>query len=223
MTIISAEQLQATTPSDIPDGLNKLPVFGGSNVPRLAGNGGGGTSSSGGVPENVLALRNFGDQRTLVLLDGHRAPPTNADGSVDIDTLPQMLVSRVDVVTGGASAVYGSDAVSGVVNFILDKNFDGLKFDANAGIYNHSNHEHWLDPLLQAEGSPVPTGSNWDGANKDLTLIMGHNFADGAGNFEGYLGYRRTDPITANTRCWMSARWIRMDPPPISLPLATMS
>src|SRR6201986_1154721 len=78
---------------------------------------------------NVLNLRNFGAQRTLVLFDGHRAAPSNADGTVDVDALPQMLVSRVDVVTGGASAVYGSDAVTGVINFVLDKKFEGLKFD----------------------------------------------------------------------------------------------
>jgi len=88
---------------------------------------------------NVLNLRNFGDQRTLVLLDGHRVSPTNADGSVDVDTLPSMLVSRVDIVTGGASAVYGSDAVTGVVNFVLDKNFNGIKIDANSGISNYGD------------------------------------------------------------------------------------
>src|SRR6201985_2962657 len=139
VTIGTAEQLQATTPSHIPDGVNKLPVFNGSNVPRLAGNGGGGNSSSGGVPQNALALRNFGINRTLILVDGHRATPTNSDGSVDVDTLPQMLVSRVDVVTGGASAVYGSDAVTGVVNFVLDKKFDGLKFDMNTGISTYAD------------------------------------------------------------------------------------
>ena len=64
-----------------------------------------------------------------MLLDGMRVQPSNQDGSVDVSTLPQMLMSRVDVVTGGASAVYGSDAITGVVNFILDKNFDGLKYD----------------------------------------------------------------------------------------------
>ena len=73
----------------------------------------------------ILNLRNFGQQRTLVLLDGMRVPSTNANGSVDMSVLPQMLMSRVDVVTGGASAVYGSDAITGVVNFILDKNFEG--------------------------------------------------------------------------------------------------
>src|SRR6202000_3238037 len=104
----------APSPSNIPDGLNKLPIFIGSTSPqqpRAAGSNGAG---------NVLNLRNFGAQRTLVLFDGHRVAPSNQDGTVDVDVLPQMLMSRVDVVTGGASAVYGSDAVAGVVNFILD-------------------------------------------------------------------------------------------------------
>jgi iron complex outermembrane recepter protein len=177
ITAVSVEQLQETTPTDIPDGLNKLPVFGGSNVPRLAGNGGGGTSSSGGVPENVLNLRNFGDQRTLVLVDGHRAPPSNSDGSVDIDTLPQMLVSRVDVVTGGASAVYGSDAVTGVVNFILDKNFEGLKFDVNGGISTYR-----------------------DGASFKVGAAYGTDLFDGRAHFEGSLRHYQGDMVPASAR-----------------------
>jgi iron complex outermembrane receptor protein len=177
VTIVTAEQLQATTPSDLPDGLNKLPVFAGSNVPRLAGNGGGGNSSSGGVPQNVLALRNFGVQRTLVLVDGHRATPTNSDGSVDVDTLPQMLVSRVDVVTGGASAVYGSDAVTGVINFVLDKKFEGLKFDANAGISTYG-----------------------DGASLKFGAAVGTDLFGGRAHFEGALRHFQQDPIAAFAR-----------------------
>ena len=74
-----------------------------------------------------------------MLLDGQRVAPSNQDGTVDVDALPQMLMSRVDVVTGGASAVYGSDAVAGVVNFILDKKFDGFKYDINAGISKYGD------------------------------------------------------------------------------------
>jgi iron complex outermembrane receptor protein len=72
-------------------------------------------------------------------MDGHRLTPSNANGTVDVDSIPQMLISRVDVVTGGASAVYGSDAVTGVVNFIIDKKFTGLKIDANAGISTYGD------------------------------------------------------------------------------------
>ena len=133
LTIISADDLKATTPTDIPDGLNKLPIFQGSQSIGRPGDG------SQNFSSNTLNLRNFGDQRTLVLLDGNRATPSNSDGSVDIDTLPQMLISRVDVVTGGASAVYGSDAVTGVVNFVLDKKFNGLKIDFNTGISTYAD------------------------------------------------------------------------------------
>lgn len=128
LTTITADQLQTTTPTDIPDALNKLPDFIGGATPRTQDNGS--KNNSG----NTLNLRNLGVSRTLVLLDGQRLAPSNQNGTVNIDALPQMLMSRVDVVTGGASAVYGSDAVAGVVNFILDKNFTGFKYDFNAGI-----------------------------------------------------------------------------------------
>src|SRR5215469_16588446 len=118
LTIISTDDLKATAPIDIPEGLNKLPVFQGSTGIGRPGDG------SHNYSSDTLDLRNFGSQRTLVLLDGHRVTPSNDDGTVDVDTLPQMLIQRVDVVTGGASAVYGSDAVTGVVNFVLDKKFE---------------------------------------------------------------------------------------------------
>ncbi len=131
--VFGTRQLQSTTPSNLPDALNKLPVFQGSLQPRTAGNGGSGSGM------NVLALRNFGAQRTLVLFDGHRVAPSNSNGTVDIDTLPQMLIQRVEVVTGGGSAVYGSDAVTGVVNFVLDRNFTGLQLDFNSGLSNYGD------------------------------------------------------------------------------------
>jgi iron complex outermembrane recepter protein len=137
LTVVSTEQLQATTPTNIPDALNKLPVFQGSQQPRRPGSG------SSNLASNVLNLRGFGAQRTLILLDGRRATPSNANGTVDIDTLPQMLIERVDVVTGGASAVYGSDAVTGVVNFVLDQDFTGLKFEANAGRSTYDDGDNY--------------------------------------------------------------------------------
>jgi len=133
VTVVSTEQIQQTTPSSLPDGLNKLPIFQGSAIPTRSGDG------AGNQAQNVLALRGFGTQRTLVLMDGHRLTPSNANGTVDVDSIPQMLISRVDVVTGGASAVYGSDAVTGVVNFIIDKKFTGLKIEANGGISTYGD------------------------------------------------------------------------------------
>src|SRR5581483_9840016 len=117
---------------------------------------------------NVLSLRNFGPSRTLVLLDGHRVPASNQDGTVDVDILPQMLVSRVDIVTGGASAIYGSDAVAGVVNFVLDKKYTGFKFKADGGISNYG-----------------------DGAEGQIAAAWGTDLFDGRGHFETSARYRK--------------------------------
>jgi iron complex outermembrane recepter protein len=137
VTVISASTLALTTPSNVPDGLRKLPVFAGSRGTATLGN-----SSSNNVG-NFLNLRNFGISRTLILLDGHRVPATNADGTVDTNSLPQALLQRVDVVTGGASAVYGSDAVTGVVNFVLNNKFNGLKMNAQSGISEYGDAFSW--------------------------------------------------------------------------------
>ncbi|QYE34890.1 TonB-dependent receptor [Polymorphobacter sp. PAMC 29334] len=129
VTVISATELLKKAPESLAAGLAKLPQFtatAGANV----------TSSQAGTPSagNYLNLRRLGAIETLLLLDGQRLPPTSFDGTVDANIIPQSLVQRVDVVTGGASAAYGSDAVAGVVNFILDKKFEGLKGSAQYGI-----------------------------------------------------------------------------------------
>src|SRR4051812_34759655 len=150
VTIVSTKQLRDTTPGNLADGLNKLPIFQGSQTIGRPGDG------SQNFASNTLNLRNFGANRTLVLQDGHRATPSNADGTVDIDTLPQMLISRIDIVTGGASAVYGSDAVTGVVNFVLDKKFNGLKTDFNTGIATYG--DAWSYNLNVAGGIDLFSG-----------------------------------------------------------------
>ncbi|MDR3527420.1 MAG: TonB-dependent receptor [Rhizomicrobium sp.] len=166
ITVVRPEEIAPTTPSNIPDGLNKLPIFQGSAQPRSPGNG----STAGGI--NVLNLRNFGAYRTLVLLDGRRVTPSNADGTVVVDTLPQVLVSRVDIVTGGASAVYGSDAVTGVVNFILDKSFSGLKTEVDSGL-----------------------SSAADGASAKLSIAAGSDILAGRGHIEGSLLHFQEDGV----------------------------
>jgi len=171
LTVISADDLKATTPTNIPDGLAKLPVFQGSQGIGRPGDG------SNNYSSNTLDLRNFGAQRTLVLLDGHRATPSNADGTVDVDTMPQMLISRVDIVTGGASAVYGSDAVTGVVNFVLDKKFEGLKADINTGISTYA-----------------------DAMSYNLGVAAGSSLFGGRGHFEASLEWRHRDPVNQSAR-----------------------
>jgi len=171
LTVVTADQLQATTPTDIPDALNKLPDFIGGASPRSQNNGQ--NNNSG----NTLNLRNLGVIRTLVLLDGQRVAPSNRDGTVDVDSLPQMLMSRVDVVTGGASAVYGSDAVAGVVNFVLDKKFDGFKYDINAGISKYG-----------------------DAAEEKIGIAWGTDLFGGRGHYELALRLFQQDGIQMNQR-----------------------
>lgn len=201
VTAVTSEELKETGVTRIEDLLNSLPQV-------LADQSSGLSMGANGTA--TINLRGLGVQRTLVLINGRRlqggdpsaiqgATPAYASAA-DVNQIPTALIERVDVLTGGASSTYGADAVAGVVNFVMNDHFEGVRVDANVGIYNHKNHEDWVDPLLTAGGFPPVTGSNWDGSNKDFTIIMGHNFDDGAGNFEGYLGYRRDVQITANHR-----------------------
>lgn len=127
-TVISAQDILERNPTNIADYVNQLPAIGQGQSPRnttLFANANGGA--------NQISARGLGINRTLVLLDGRRVVGSGLLPAVDINLLPQNLVQRVDVVTGGASAAYGSDAVAGVVNFILDTKFTGLKGTVNFG------------------------------------------------------------------------------------------
>ena len=161
LTAVSVEDMELIHPGTVADQLNDLPQFAGSRG-QLTNPGGGsqGTSSAATNPAaNVLNLRNMGYTRTLILFDGHRLAPTAPDGTVDTNMIPQMLLKRVDVVTGGASAVYGSDAVTGVVNFVTDTHFNGIKAEGRAGISNYG------DDITKAGGLA---------AGKDLFGGKGH-------------------------------------------------
>ncbi|HVW74299.1 MAG TPA: TonB-dependent receptor [Rhizomicrobium sp.] len=149
VTNISSDELWATTPGSIPEALNKLPVFMGGSTPNNITTGANGSGYN--TPGYFLNLRNLGAIRTLVLQDGHRVPGTFYDTTVDVEMLPQMLVSHVEIVTGGASAVYGSDAVTGVVNFILDSKFDGLKAVLQGGISDYGDAKSFRAGLAGGE------------------------------------------------------------------------
>ena len=130
LTVVQTEDLARKAPGTIADGLNQLPQFqnsvGAGNRQALTAN-----AQFGG---NYLNMRALGSNRVLVLQDGIRMPVSGNNGGVDVSLIPSMLIERVDIVTGGASAVYGSDAVSGVVNFILNKRMTGLKGLAQGGL-----------------------------------------------------------------------------------------
>ncbi|MFM2370870.1 MAG: hypothetical protein RIS85_592 [Pseudomonadota bacterium] len=136
LTVLNAEELVRKAPSNVPDALNQLPQFQGSINQNMQADTGSSKVRSG----NYLDIRALGPQRVLILMNGRRVPPTSSNGATDANLIPQMLIRRVDVVTGGASAAYGSDAVSGVVNFVLDDQFKGLKLNAQSGISTYGDN-----------------------------------------------------------------------------------
>ncbi|MGK6318363.1 TonB-dependent receptor plug domain-containing protein [Sphingomonas sp. DT-204] len=136
VTVIGTDTLTRTAPSNVPDALNQLPQFQGSISQNAQADTGASKVRSG----NYLDIRALGPQRVLILEDGRRLPPTSSNGATDANLIPQMLVERVEVVTGGASAAYGSDAVSGVVNFIMDKKFEGVKLNAQGGVSHYGDN-----------------------------------------------------------------------------------
>jgi iron complex outermembrane receptor protein len=141
VTVVGAEQIAAAGREDLANYINTMPSVLGSFTPQgyaISGVGGGGQN---GV--NSIALRGLGSQRTLVLLDGRRTAASAPDGTIDVSSFPQELVSRVDVVTSGASAAYGSDAIAGVVNFVLDKNYTGVKGAIEGGVSTYGDNRNW--------------------------------------------------------------------------------
>ena len=133
VTAVTAADLQTMAPTTLIESLSQLPVFSNNLTSQQAV---GGSVAPGG---SNLNLRGLEARRTLVLLDGHRLGPSNKFGTVDVSVIPEMFVSSVEAVTGGASAAYGADAVAGVVNFRLDRNFTGTKYQFQGGATTHSD------------------------------------------------------------------------------------
>ena len=154
VTVASAKTLKEAAPGNLADGLNQLPVFAGS----LKSSNSQPTAANRNIGQNLLNLRGLGPTRTLVLLNGQRLPATNVLGSVDINVIPQGLVSRVDVVTGGASAAYGSDAVAGVVNFVLDTKLKGFKVDLQSGISTYGDARQFSGSFAYGAATSDGTG-----------------------------------------------------------------
>ena len=129
-TVMNAAELEKQAQPNIFEAVTQLPALEGSS--GVTYNTGSTTTGLQGL--SGLNLRGLGIIRTLVLLDSQRVVPANPNGAVDVSQMPQLLIQRVDVVTGGASASWGSDAVAGVVNFVTDKRFEGFKLNASAGL-----------------------------------------------------------------------------------------
>jgi iron complex outermembrane recepter protein len=139
------------------------------------------TTSSNNPSDGGFAnvnLRGLGPKRTLVLVDGRRAMPQDSSGVIDLNSIPASLIERVDILSGGASSSYGSDAVAGVVNIIMKHNFEGAQVDVGYG---------W-------------DAEHGDGKTRDVSLTLGSNFADGKGNSVVALSYDNRDPVLQGAR-----------------------
>lgn len=137
-TVVGAELLEQRAPLTVVDALATLPAFRNTSTPST-----GTQAVAGTLGASFLNLRGLGPNRTLLLLDGGRVVPTTTQGLVDVAIIPSFIVKRVDVVTGGASASWGSDAVAGVVNFVLDHEFTGFKFGASSGITQRGDGQNY--------------------------------------------------------------------------------
>src|SRR5215467_3910225 len=173
-TVISAQDIEKQANSNVFTTITQLPSMMGSTGSTV-GNGG---SSNGVNGLSTLNIRGVGTQRNLILIDGERIVPTSPQGVTDISQFPQMLLQRVDVVTGGASASWGSDAVSGVVNFVLEKKFEGFRLNVNGGISNYAD-----DPKAQlqfAAGTGFLGGRAHIEVSGEFTSEAGINSLQGA-------------------------------------------
>ena len=160
------------------------------------------TLSNGADGTATVDLRGLGARRTMVLINGRRLMPGDvSDSAADLNFIPASMVKRVDVLTGGASATYGADAVSGVVNFVMDTDFTGLRIDMNYGVYQHNNRNSITPPLLNARTNAgfanyaYPVGSVVDGGQFDGTVSFGTKFDDDRGHASAYFGYRKANPV----------------------------
>jgi outer membrane receptor protein involved in Fe transport len=201
--VLSSKYIDVSGKSDLSDLLMQLPQNFNNSLGQDLGNTTTGLTTAGGVA--TADLRGLGPNRTLVLVDGRRlgqgTPYTFVQQPApDLDQIPAGLVERVEVVTGGASAAYGSDAIAGVVNFIMKRNFEGFQVDGNLAAYQHDNNDAFVQNLARQFGITPPTGSITDGRQRSFDVLMGTNFADGKGNITAFLSYRHQDPVASSDR-----------------------
>ena len=187
ITTVGAEDVKEFGATKIEDLANSLPqVFAGQS--SGVSNGADGTAT--------VNLRGLGSNRTVVLIDGKRLQPGSIGGNsaADLNFIPSALISSVDLLTGGASAAYGADAVAGVVNFKMNRKFKGLRLDAQYGFYQHTNNNPIADVVNLR--FTAPTGNVVTGGAYDATMALGSGFDEDRGSFVVYAGYRSESAIT---------------------------
>ena len=208
VTMVKGEEFKLQGATNAEELLNQLPQVNPSQGEFV---------SAGATGAATVDLRGLGSVRTLVLVNGHRLMPGDPRFPVpDINSIPTAIIQRVEVLTGGAAAVYGSDAVAGVVNFILDTKLDGLRAEAQLGGFQHDNRDEFERGLLDARQFPYPKGSVFDGWRKTASVAFGKSFIDGRGHVTLYGGYRKIDAVTQDQRdygaCPITARIVDQRP-----------
>jgi outer membrane receptor protein involved in Fe transport len=202
VTMIRSEEFRLQGATNVEDVLNQLPQVNPSQGEFV---------SPGAKGTATVDLRGLGSVRSLVLVNGHRLMPGDPRyPEADVNSIPTSLIRRVEVLTGGAAAVYGSDAVAGVVNFILDTNLEGLKLEGQIGGYQHNNRDKLAQGLLDQRRLPYPKGSVLDGRRVNVSAAFGRSFFAGRGHVTLYGGYRQIAGVTQDQRdhgsCPITAR-----------------
>ena len=163
--------------------------------------------SNGATGTATVNLRNLGAQRGLVLVNGRRLPagsPIQGGVGADINQIPGALIDSVEVLTGGASATYGSDAVAGVVNFRLLDDFEGVRLDYQFSQYQHDNRSNRWQRLVRDAGYETADGLAWDGTMSTVSLLMGRDLDAGRGNVTVYGTWRDVDAVLQGSRDYSS-------------------
>lgn len=192
VTTVDSTEVTFSGVTRVEDLINDMPQI----VPENVGN-----DANGATGTATVDLRGLGSARTLTLVNGHRMGAGDPYVlSPDINQIPASLVERVELLTGGASSTYGSDAVSGVVNFILKDDFDGFQFDIQVSGYRHDNDEAEAQQKVAAAGYAQAPGDVSDGEMTDFTALFGIDAADGRGNLTMYLGYRDIEAVLQDSR-----------------------
>jgi outer membrane receptor protein involved in Fe transport len=192
VTMVQGDEFRLQGATNAEEVLDQLPQVNASQ---------GGFAPPGATGAATVDLRGLGVVRTLVLVNGHRLMPGDPRYPVpDVNSIPTSIIQRVEVLTGGAAAVYGSDAVAGVVNFILETKLDGFKVEAQVSGFQHNNRDKFAQGLLDARQLPYPKGSVLDGRRENLSVAFGQSFLTGRGHVTLYGGYRNIAGVTQDQR-----------------------
>lgn len=206
ITTVTGDDLKLQGTTRVEDLINSLPQ---AFVAQSSG------VSNGASGTATVNLRNFGTDRTLVLVNGRRLPPGDPSGggsAADVNIVPAFMVKRVDLLTGGASATYGADAIAGVVNFVLDDDLQGLRIDAQGSVAQHKNDNGFVqnlvrtDPRFGSATNPinVPIGNSVNGGTYDLGFAFGTKFGDDRGHLTAYFGYHNQAAVLQSSRDYSS-------------------